>query len=350
MSDWHHVTNLKRNHVQSFAIFCRDNAGVYGLVFDGRSPSQVSAPIDAGRIQRAIANFLGNNNVRVSPPQPEDTSPEALSDGPFNFLISGISYQDRDRLLAAAAIEHLGDVIFISRVGLADPARQNYITSYTGFTSLTADQVLDAIRNLWRADRKLIDILRSMAPNETEQDEMPRAFLDSLWLEEMDTRVGGGGSRIIYNIHGWLPSTDPFLRLNAVRRTRQITIDDPMLGWIEVHPGFRCMRCHGRDHPSGLCPFPLQPEWRGPPPLPSQSQPTQTQLITADSDPNNQLIPDMPADPDQIAPAPAPAPAFRGGRGRGRGGGDRGARGGRGGRRGRGNGRGRGFGPGEGNM
>ncbi|EIM81991.1 uncharacterized protein STEHIDRAFT_161344 [Stereum hirsutum FP-91666 SS1] len=331
LTDWHNVSNLDRAYMQSFAKFCLTNPGISAAIFDGRAPTQATASADAGRIQRAIESFLQRKDIRVSPPKPQDTSAEALSDGPFNFLVSGITQSERERLLATATIYHDTDAIHTSAVGLADPEIQTYLVSFTGFATEDVAEVERTVRELFVADNELKSIFDDMTPETHDPLETFRFFLDSIWGVRWETRSGGGGTRTTFNIHARIPSNNPTHRLAVTRRIRRLTPTNPLLGWVEVHPGYRCTRCHARDHPSGLCPFPLQAGWRGPPPIPSQPQTTQTQLAL--QSPSAQIIPDMPPDLGPTTQAPPQPTVTNRNRNRGRGG-RPGRRGGAGGGRG----------------
>lgn len=329
---WINVANLHPTHRDSFANYARDNTGIFARLFDGRPPTQTTAGTDATRIANVIRAATGNPDIRVSPPRPEDVSPEALAEGPFNFLVTGISEDEYDDLLNAGTINTDVDTVMFERVGLADPQHQFYLMSLTGFATDNSADILSAIRELFNDDG-FIAALHAADQEGRSPEESLEALLDSMWIDSLPTRITGGTTRSTITVYATLPTDDPFQRFNLTRLAQRLSFNDPIMGWVEVHPGFRCSRCHGQDHPSGLCPLPLISGWVGPPPIPSQSGPTQTQLITNTS--GAQLIPDMPADPVVIAQLNAnrgglrgrglPNLANRGGRGkRGRGRGGRG--------------------------
>lgn len=142
--------------------------------------------------------------------------------------------------------------------------------------TLEGNLVRDAVRSVWDDEITTTFVQEGiLALPENERDNATQTiqrFMDSMWVERLDTRLKGGGldptfnvftnNAIIKDVRSW-----GNIRNHLVNRD----YSSSKLGQAKTKiTPFHCTLCHGVDHPRGLCPFPSIDGWLGPKKKPTQ--------------------------------------------------------------------------------
>jgi hypothetical protein len=229
----------------------------------GFYPPAVAQEI-VGTLQAAICDIFGCENVKITAPM-ASSPPSGTDRPPYTYLVRNISPD-----VAAALIDQqcwatnkIGFLVYT-----AEAIRPKYLGAVEGF-NITDDEDITQIHELIAQTlyqspvSTIIAEISAHEPSLASLDRTTRVeqIIQSLGINAIKIRAQGGSLRPIINIYIDCPfeSDEDWSRLvTAVASTE---FRHSLLGTGTAHRGWTCTICHGADHPSGLCPFPLTPGW-----------------------------------------------------------------------------------------
>ena len=91
-------------------------------------------------------------------------------------------------------------------------------------------------------------------------------FMNSMWVKCLDIKSKGNCLSPEFNVFAsgaLIQDPSIWSKVRHFLANRTYTNDDLGWGQVVVSP-YQCGICHGRDHPRGLCDFPLVEGWNGP--------------------------------------------------------------------------------------
>ncbi|KAG2087610.1 uncharacterized protein F5147DRAFT_781255 [Suillus discolor] len=138
----------------------------------------------------------------------------------------------------------------------------------SGFTTLDAATVLQAIQETWAQDKTYNRIESFFSKCGLPDDEMiykaTRDFIVSCRAETLNFKLPGGLSVPCFNIFATSPTNDAKTWTDLRLYLSSLIYPTNLDGCGVATALFACQICHSLTHPRGLCPFPLTPNWNGP--------------------------------------------------------------------------------------
>jgi hypothetical protein len=217
----------------------------------------------AGKILTAVAKITKAQEVDICEPRPSKEATKVRCT-PIAFLIHCLLSQQVE-ILMECRIWSSQAITF--RMTCFAPACPNFLFTIRGWKTITLKNVYPVVKQVWNSDQAQ-DFIRSLVYavppaqwNNVEKE--VETLLASMNIIHLNTKEAGNTLTPCFNVY----ADSSNLSLNKVwSRLRahyvNCTYSSTTLGkgTVEQIP-FRCMLCHGIDHPQGLCPFPDTPEW-----------------------------------------------------------------------------------------
>ena len=218
------------------------------------------------RIFTAAAEITKSQKTVVAGLRPhEHAKPNASP--PHTFLIYNLT-ELQHRTLLERAVWSSADITF--RVALPLPTQPDFLFSITGLSTLATDNVRDMVLNTWQKREILLavqDVIK--APNNQNPPTTTDAlgsFLNSVELKRLDIKEKKGALAPEFNVYAdarYIQNSNVWDDLRNILASQEYHSTIVGQGSVRPRP-FNCKVCHGVDHPSGLCPFPNIPGWKGP--------------------------------------------------------------------------------------
>ncbi|KAG1797203.1 hypothetical protein EV424DRAFT_1546721 [Suillus variegatus] len=202
--------------------------------------------------------------IRVSPPQPQGG--KGAKNLPNGFLVHSVSNETKDFILRQR-IWSTTDITFEALpFNCTNPP--DLLFGLSGFTTLDAATVLQAIQETWAQDETYNHIESFFSKCGLPDDEMiykaTRDFIASCRAKTLDFKLPGGLSVPRFNIFATSPTNDVKTWTDLRLYLSSLTYPTNLDGCGVATALFACQICHSLVHPRGLCPFPLTPNWNGP--------------------------------------------------------------------------------------
>ncbi|KZT26200.1 hypothetical protein NEOLEDRAFT_238884 [Neolentinus lepideus HHB14362 ss-1] len=276
-SAWGPLLNLRADQVREWEVVDPMTAVImfiYDLgVMDARLTFSKSK-----EIRSVIGQYLGitPDDVGVSPPQPASTTPQFLALGPFGILGWGLQPAQTQRLLDMQVLCTTTLTIIFQPLSPHLPL-ESYLLSLVDFSTDNSQHLRSVVISILQRDEVRQEVLRYAAQDPyyatINTQILVDTFLHSIRIDIIPTRGPGGTERPTANVYGKLPTYNPSHRDALVKVFSKQSYRHSFFGHGTFRAPFHCTRCHGADHPSGLCPLPLTPGWLGPPPEESNAPP-----------------------------------------------------------------------------
>jgi hypothetical protein len=160
------------------------------------------------------------------------------------------------------ATEKIGFIVYTT-----DPITLQYLGAVEGLNATDKEDVAQIqeliAQTLYEMDTGLIMEISASNPalSKLEVHQQAAEVIQTLRINMINIRAQGGSLRPIANMYIDCPCEldEDWSRLvDAVAQTK---FKHSLLGTGTIHRGWTCTICHGVDHPSGLCPFPMVPGW-----------------------------------------------------------------------------------------
>ncbi|KAH7915102.1 hypothetical protein BJ138DRAFT_1098109 [Hygrophoropsis aurantiaca] len=240
-------------------------ARVFG--YDGKDPIS-TAPVLAEHIKAAIVKiaFLHNlpaGGIRVSPPTL--TKGKEHLGYPLSFLVHNVPTLVKG-IVITRHVWSCPSITFEAR-DFDSLTLPTIFFALQGFTSDSVEDVQRIIFEAWARDEtraKLVEILAET--DMTYQQIFPAvtAFVESVEAKLIEWKIQGGTPLPRYNVFATSPTTCPSAWTKIRTYLRSLTYSAPLEGTGYATAFVPCQICNSVDHPRGLCPFPLIPNWNGP--------------------------------------------------------------------------------------
>ena len=216
-----------------------------------------------GQIFAAVEEITQSKEVSVLAPRQRQGTKET----PTSFLVYNLT-EDECTLLLERRVWSSPTITF--RVTKLNPQCPDFLFQIKGFSTLVTNDILETVRSVWQSEEvgSLLEDVASAFPDH-EYDLVKTsasAFLNSVRVTRLDTKSSGDSLQPRFNVYvsGSTISNDEawlFLRDSLASLTYETLMEER--GETLIIP-YNCSLCHGVDHPRGLCPFPLVPNWNGP--------------------------------------------------------------------------------------
>jgi hypothetical protein len=223
------------------------------------------APEMVHLIRDAIQLALGVNGIKVTAPAPH-IEVDRLDKAPFTYLVRGMSVNDADKLATQYCLASKSVGLLVYKAGIQAPT---FLGSIEGLT--IADQedhyaVLNLVAQTF-VDGPVGTILAEISasnPKYAEHqstDDRVRSILQTLRGHHFEMSSTSGSKRVNFNVYIESPTDDDSDWARLLDTVHATIYKSPLLGTGFHGSLWNCNTCHGVDHPSGLCPFPLLPGW-----------------------------------------------------------------------------------------
>jgi len=107
-----------------------------------------------------------------------------------------------------------------------------------------------------------IDANNNNIPSWFNSEQKLKYILDSIYARGMAVGTPGGSYKTVWNIYIHPPCTSITTHYTWRRKLAETTYLTTFYGAGKaIIPAFSCTKCKSIDHPTGLCPFPLLPDW-----------------------------------------------------------------------------------------
>lgn len=223
------------------------------------------APEMVHLIRETIQLALGITGIKVTAPSPNEQVTK-LNKAPFTYLVRGMSVAEADRLVAKHCLASKSIGLLIYKAGIEAPS---YLGSIQG---LTIDDQEDHESVLRMAAQTYFEgpvgaILGEIsAPYPDLQTQLTDAervqnILQTLEGRKLELSTSTGSKRACFNLYIQSPTKDDDDWARLLESVTSTIYKHALLGNRFHSPAWNCNTCHGVDHPSGLCPFPLLPGW-----------------------------------------------------------------------------------------
>ncbi len=218
-------------------------------------------------------------NMEVGTPVAMNPEGHDAGSNPSWYFIQGLTTTARNHLVRATEGVWSTEVATIF-IAPAFPRMTSFLFTLDGLSYLTSSQnrVERLVRNAWLASPDVLNFVHSNG-SYLSADPMVaiRTFTDSVRVRPFVVgNARRSGSRAVWGIYASPISQTPEIQNRLIETVASLSYGDPSgIGGRgrRIERGFRCTRCRGIDHPSGLCPYPEVQEWMGPGPLSTSSGP-----------------------------------------------------------------------------
>jgi hypothetical protein len=227
-----------------------------------------------GRILAAVAEVTNSSTAGVIAPPPNK---DASNTGqiPKTFLIYNISETHRQILLQRRVWSSIN---FTFQVAPLEPSCPDFLFTLRGFTTLENNGIINTVRDVWtdQATKGAIDALVKEAPL-PDQEQLRKSldsFINSMWITCLDIKTKGNCLNPEFNVYtkgSFIQDVRLWSSTRHFLAKRTYANESLGHGNTVVAPHL-CGICHGRDHPRGLCPFPMTDGWPGPKRNPTAKQ------------------------------------------------------------------------------
>jgi hypothetical protein len=233
-------------------------------------PSHIAQEI-VGTLREVIGDILGHTNAKITAPITAAT-PANLDHTPHTYLMRNISADDVTKLV-------LHQCWATSKIGFlvhtAEALMPSYLGAVQGFNMSDGDDT-SALFNLVRwtfHEIKISTIIADASKSAVtgaDVDPMKKAHdvIDTLNICIIHIWSQDGSLHPIVNLYLRWPFDDDEAWSQLAAVVARTSYQDSLLGSGSYYAGWMCTICHGADHPSGLCPFPLIPGWIKATPIP----------------------------------------------------------------------------------
>lgn len=222
------------------------------------------------KIKVAIEKATGIR-AAISPPTPHYEVPRSHSGRstapPYSYLIHGITEGELAALVDQHVIDVEGISLFVYPYG---PVLSEYMCSIRNFIDLDSVHVRQAITFLLK-ENDLTGILKDLIARDpalkgTDHEKLASQVADGFSFQTLATRAGGGITSPTINLYLPVFTGDSKIWQTLREKVRAFNFAHGIVApGARVIDGFKCQGCHGNDHPTGLCPFPQIPGWKGEP-------------------------------------------------------------------------------------
>lgn len=259
--------NMQRKQVEDWMNLYATHPAIGVYLWDHGVPhvGHVSNRID--KIKWALTSATGYTGMKVSIPaalnEPGRASDKTTKKPPHLHVIWDIDYSFRDYLLAkrVLASKHFAFLFF--------PVETLIPSFLFGIAYLNYDEDLPEARRIviraWNRSElvtRLIPIIAECPEHAGSDPAMvARRLIRDVRVQSLPTKNPFGGLSPILNVYVNKFTNDE----KAFRAIRDylatLTYGDSFSSYGVIHEGFKCTRCHGCDHPRGMCPFLKVPGW-----------------------------------------------------------------------------------------
>lgn len=166
------------------------------------------------------------------------------------------------------------------RVATLEPSCPDFLFTIKNFTNLTLEKasVMSTVKEIWNDDTTqqfFQSIIDETPPAEQESRKHAISnFVNSMWIKCLDIRTSGNCLDPEFNVYAkgaLFQDTKLWPKVRRFLANRTYANDELGQGSTTTSAHL-CVICHGRDHPRGLCPFPLIDGWLGPKRIPVSKQ------------------------------------------------------------------------------
>jgi hypothetical protein len=222
------------------------------------------APEMVHLIREAIQLALGTTGIKVTAPSPNEEVTK-LNRAPFTYLVRGMSIAEADRLVAKHCLASKSVGLLIYKVGIEAP----YLGSIQGLTiddQEDHESVLQMVAQTYfqgPVGAILAEISAPHPDSMTQPIDADRVqdILQTLEGRKLELSTSTGSKRACFNLYIQSPTKDNDDWAHLLQAVTSTIYKHALLGNGFHGPLWNCNTCHGVDHPSGLCPFPLLPRW-----------------------------------------------------------------------------------------
>ena len=219
-----------------------------------------------GRILAAVAEITNSSTASVAAPK---ASEDALKAGltPTSFIIYNLSETHHQILLQ----RYVWSSVNISfQVAPLEPTNPDFLFTIKGFTTLENGGVTATVWEVWN-DEVTQEFILTLLGETPEDARIPLQydlihFMNSMWVKRQDIKSKGNCLSPEFNIlarGALIQNPRIWSKVRRFLAKRTYINNDLGQGQVVISP-YQCGICHGRDHPRGLCDFPLVEGWNGP--------------------------------------------------------------------------------------
>ena len=216
------------------------------------------------RLLAAVVEITNAEQVGIAEPGPEDRLITSRDETPTAFLIHGLTKQQRLLLLERGTwISSLTSF----RVSTLQLSSQDYLFTLTGLATVNIQEVGTLILAKWDSEKvqgELQNAIQSACSQDQYQLDI-RAFLETISVQKIT--ITRGGVNIpkfnVYTDSDLIEDHELWSQIREILRNQSYSTSMSGKCLVELGP-HHCNICHGGDHPSGHCTFPLLEGWNGP--------------------------------------------------------------------------------------
>jgi len=179
---------------------------------------------------------------------PYDPAPSS-----FVTTLKGFLFVDENDIQSETAVSQI-----VTSTIFSDDGSSDLPNTIRRFVARNRDNIEDTIVNIDDALRFIRSSIRVKRLNLLKKD---------------DIDTGLGKPSPVWNIYLFPPTTDQIAIRewrDIIRKTKFVTDVNNAGRTVKL---FNCTVCHSEDHPAGMCPYPAQPGWTAPPPIPNAIPP-----------------------------------------------------------------------------
>jgi hypothetical protein len=151
-----------------------------------------------------------------------------------------------------------------------EPSCPDFLFIIQGFTTLKDEDIVTTVKETWNDETTnnfILSLLDEAPPSARGALKTAlTAFIDSIWITRLDIRTKGNCLNPEFRVYAkgeLIQDTKTWVRVRRFLANCTYINDEHGQGTTST-TAHLCNLCHGRDHPKGLCPFPLIEGWLGP--------------------------------------------------------------------------------------
>jgi len=220
------------------------------------------------KISMLLTRLLGeaeSSTLLISAPSHETPITDERLPPPWHYLISGISQQNLDKLVAWQVLSTPDITVFI--VPFTQPL-PNYICTLENFplpdTPNSSAKVAQIVKSTLHRAPDIGDLLTAEGVDYADAYKA----IESFAVTSFRVSISATKKQTLWNVYCMKPpqiALDKFFRWAKAIRRLEFFSEDFGVGVARTGDRqFQCVGCKAVDHPTAFCPFPLIPGWCGP--------------------------------------------------------------------------------------
>lgn len=217
------------------------------------------------RLLAAVVEITNAEQVGIAEPGPEDRLITSRDETPSAFLIHGLTKQQRLLLLQRGAwISALTSF----RVTSLQLSSQDYLFTLTGLATVNTQEVGTLILAKWDSEKVQEELQNAIqsACGQGQYQMNIHAFLETISVRKIIITTKDGVNVPKFNVYtdsDLIEDHELWSQIREILRNQSYSTSMSGKCIVELGP-HHCNICHGGDHPSGHCTFPLVEGWNGP--------------------------------------------------------------------------------------